>query len=193
MKTSDNSSEAVMHTLRRFDAAKFPYAIRMTATEAYLEQLPSAVAFIGEHFKPQRIQIEPAYPIGRGQRMPSANTTRFIRAYRAARAIATKPGLTLDYSPVRLNRRSNHFCGITQDEFSLSPYGNVSACYSCFSKDNNLADVFFFTVSRMCIVPIMYLIGRCLKNSALGRYGIWIFAKGVLPNGIVPEIATTLT
>ncbi|RKZ76521.1 MAG: hypothetical protein DRR19_28580 [Candidatus Parabeggiatoa sp. nov. 1] len=139
-----DSSEAVMHTLRRFDAADFPYALRITATEAFLEQLPDAVAFIGEHFKPQRIQIEPAYPIGRGQQMPSANTTRFISAYRAARAIATKLGLTLDYSPVRLDRRSNHFCGITQDEFSLSPDGNVSACYSCFSEDNKLAEVFFY-------------------------------------------------
>ena len=28
------SSEAVIHTMQRFDAAKFPYVIRITATEA---------------------------------------------------------------------------------------------------------------------------------------------------------------
>ena len=138
------SSAAVMHTLQRFDAAQFPYTIRVTATEAYLEQLPQAVAFIGEQFKPQRIQVEPAYPLGRGQTMPSANTTRFIDAFRSARAVAQQLNVQLYYSPVRLERLSNHFCGITQDEFSLSADGNVSACYSCFAEDNNLAKVFFY-------------------------------------------------
>jgi uncharacterized protein len=138
------SSEAVMQTLRRFDAANYPYTLRITATEAFLDQLPEAVAFIGEHFKPQSIHVEPAYLIGRGQQAPSANTTRFISAYRAARAVATKQGLTLEYSPARLDRRSNHFCGITQDAFSLSADGNVSACYSSFSEDDKLADVFFY-------------------------------------------------
>jgi len=138
------SSEAVMHTLRRFDAVDYPYILRLTATEAFLDQLPEAIAFIGEHFKPQSIHIEPAYLIGRGQDAPSANTTRFINAYRAARAIATKYGLVLEYSPANLDRRSNHFCGITQDAFSLSADGNVSACYSSFSEEDKLADVFFY-------------------------------------------------
>lgn len=143
-KSGRGSSAAVLHTLQRFDAAQFPYIIRVTATEAYLEQLPQAVTFIGERFKPQRIQVEPAYPIGRGQTMPSANTTRFIDAFRSAQAVAKQLDVTLDYSPACLNRLSNHFCGITQDEFSLSAEGNVSACYSCFAEDNNWAEVFFY-------------------------------------------------
>ncbi|MDY6994529.1 MAG: radical SAM protein [Pseudomonadota bacterium] len=138
------SSAAVMHTLQRFDAAQFPYTIRLTATEAYLAQLPQAVAFIGAHFKPQCIQVEPAYPIGRGHTLPSAHTSRFIDAFRAARRIAKQWQITLDYSPARLDRLSNHFCGMTQDGFSLSAQGNVSACYSCFAEDHNLAEVFFY-------------------------------------------------
>ena len=143
-KSGRGSSAAVLHTLQRFDAAQFPYTLRLTATEAYLEQLPAAVAFIGEQFKPQRIQVEPAYPIGRGHTLPSANTMRFIEAFRAARAVANQLDMTLDYSPVRLTRLSSHFCGITQDEFSLSAAGNVSACYSCFAEEDNLAEVFFY-------------------------------------------------
>ncbi len=143
-KSGRGSSAAVLHTLRCFDAANFPYVIRITATAAFLEQLPEAVAFIGEHFKPQRIQVEPAYPIGHGQRMPSANTTQFIHAFREARVVAKQLDVTMDYSPVHLNRLSNHFCGITQDEFSLSADGNVSACSRCFSEDDKLAEVFFY-------------------------------------------------
>lgn len=144
-KSGHSSSEAVMHTLRCFEAANFPYTLRITATAAFLEQLPAAITFIGEHFKPQRIQVEPAYPIGRGQRMDSANTTRFIQAFRSARAVAKQLDLTLDYAPIRrINKPGNHFCGITQDAFSLSADGNVSACYSCFSEEDKLAKVFFY-------------------------------------------------
>jgi uncharacterized protein len=143
-KSGRGSSTAVLHTLQRFDAEQFPYTIRLTATEAYLEQLPQAVAFMGEQFKPQRIQVEPAYSIGRGETMPSANTMRFIHAFRSARTIANQLNVTLSYSPARLDRLSNHFCGITQDEFSLSADGNVSACYSCFAEEDNLAEVFFY-------------------------------------------------
>lgn len=144
-KNGRSSSESVLHTLRRFDAVQFPYIIRITATSTFLEQLPEAIAFMGEHFKPQRIQVEPAYPIGRGHTMPSANTTRFIHAFRAARVVAKQFDLILDYSPIRrLNQPGNHFCGITQDAFSLSADGNVSACYSCFSEEDKLAKVFFY-------------------------------------------------
>ncbi len=139
------SSPAVMHTLRRFDdAVDFSYIIRISATEAHLEQLPDAVEFIGKQFKPQRIQIEPVFPLGRGQTMPSVNTSRFIQAYREAKTVAKKWDLKLDYSAARMDKLSNHFCGITQDAFSLAADGHVTACHSCFEKNDPLAKVFFY-------------------------------------------------
>ncbi len=39
---------------------------------------------------------------------------------------------------------SNHFRGVTQDGFSLSPDGNVSGCYEVFSEDRPFADRFFY-------------------------------------------------
>jgi uncharacterized protein len=39
---------------------------------------------------------------------------------------------------------TNHFCGVTQDTFALSPGGNVSACYEIFSEDDRFADLFFY-------------------------------------------------
>lgn len=122
------SSSVVIQTLRRFDAAGFPYVIRISATEAHLEQLPDAVTFIGERFKPQRIQIEPVYPLGRGQTMPSVNPMRFIQAYRAAKTAAKKWQVKLDYSAARLDKRSHHFCGVSQDAFALTADGHVTAC-----------------------------------------------------------------
>lgn len=138
------SSPAVMQTLRRFDAANFPYIIRLSATQAHLEQLSDAVAFIGQQFKPQRIQIEPVYPMGRGQTMPSVKASQFIRAYRAAKIAAKKWRVKLDYSPARLEKLSHHFCGVSQDAFALTADGNVTACHSCFTKNDLLASVFFY-------------------------------------------------
>ncbi|MCI5178378.1 MAG: radical SAM protein [Candidatus Electrothrix sp. AW3_4] len=143
-KSGRGSSSAVMHTLRRLDAAGFPYVIRMSATEAYLEQLADAVTFIGQQFQPQRIQIEPVYPMGRGQTMPSVTTSRFIQAYREARTVAKKWHVKLDYSASRLDKLSHHFCGVTQDAFSLTAAGNVTACHSCFAENDSLAKVFLY-------------------------------------------------
>jgi uncharacterized protein len=39
---------------------------------------------------------------------------------------------------------TNHFCGISQDSFTLSPSGNVSACYEVFSERSRHADLFFY-------------------------------------------------
>jgi uncharacterized protein len=39
---------------------------------------------------------------------------------------------------------TNHFCGVTRDAFALTPDGDVSGCYEAFSKENPLAERFFY-------------------------------------------------
>ncbi len=75
---------------------------------------------------------------------PSAETEDFIAAYRKAQAIAKKYGFEIFYSAARVGLLTNHFCGITQDTFALSPDGNVSACYEVFSEDLRFSDTFFY-------------------------------------------------
>lgn len=53
-------------------------------------------------------------------------------------------GHELIYSAARVGTITNHFCGVAQDNFCLSPAGNVSACFEAFSEDNPFADVFFY-------------------------------------------------
>lgn len=138
------SSGRVMHTLKRFDAAGYPYGIRVTVTADQISQLPESVEFICSHFGAQRIQVEPSYPLGRWRGAPSAETSNFIAAYRLAQAKAAAHGREIFFSGARLGTLTNHFCGVSQDTFALSPDGNVSACYEVFSEDNPLADVFFY-------------------------------------------------
>lgn len=138
------SSEKIIHTIRRFDAANFTYGLRLTVTKDHIEKLPESVQYICENFKPVRIQVEPSYQIGRWKDAPSAETEDFIRAYRKAQELAKEYGFEIFYSAARLGLLTNHFCGITQDTFALSPDGNVSACYEVFSEDLRFSDVFFY-------------------------------------------------
>src|SRR5262245_3122297 len=138
------SSHLVMRTLRRFDEANFPYGLRVTVTEDQIAGLPGSVEFICANFNPSRIQVEPSYQLGRWANAPTAETEEFIAAYREAERRAHMYGREIFFSAARLGVLTNHFCGVTQDTFALSPDGNVSACYEVFSEDNARAKTFFY-------------------------------------------------
>lgn len=138
------SSGRIAHTLRRFDAAGFRYGLRLTVTRDDIPQLADSIAFLCREFQPQRIQVEPVYQLGRGQDAASAESDDFIAAYRAAQAQARRHGHALTYSAARLDTLANHFCAVSQDNFCLSPDGNVSACYEAFAEDGATAETFFY-------------------------------------------------
>lgn len=130
------SSTEVMHTMRRFDHTDFPYGVRVTVTADQITRLPESMDFICAQFKPTHIQVEPSYQLGRWSEAPSAETAEFIAAYRAAQVRARRYGKEISFSAARVGALTNHFCGISQDSFALTPDGNVSACYEAFSEDN---------------------------------------------------------
>jgi uncharacterized protein len=138
------SSHLVMHTIRRFDEAQFPYGLRVTVTLDQIAQLPDSIEFICANFGVDSIQVEPAYQLGRWTQAPSAETDDFIAAYREAQRRAHAYGREINYSAARLGTLTNHFCGVSQDTFALSPDGNVSSCYEVFSEDNPQAKRFFY-------------------------------------------------
>jgi uncharacterized protein len=138
------SSHLVMHTIRRFDEADFPYGLRVTVTLDQITQLPDSIEFICANFSLKSMQVEPEYQLGRWTNAASAETEDFIAAHREAQLRAQAHGREISYSGARLGLLTNHFCGITQDSFALSPDGNVSSCYEVFSEDNPLAKVFFY-------------------------------------------------
>jgi uncharacterized protein len=138
------SSAQVLRTLGRFDEAGFSYGVRVTVTADQIPYLPDSVEFIASRFAPRRIQVEPSYQLGRWVQSPSAETSEFINAYREAQLRADHHGVELYYSAARLGLLTNHFCGVTQDTFALSPDGNVSACYEVFSERQPFAGTFFW-------------------------------------------------
>lgn len=144
MINGGGSAEHVMRTIRRFDDARFCYGLRLTVTRDQIPFLADSIEFICKNLNPKTIQVEPAYKLGRWTDAPSAETTDFIEVYRKAQERAHTCGREITYSAARLDTLTNHFCGITQDNFCLSPDGNVSACYEAFSEQNARAKVFFY-------------------------------------------------
>lgn len=142
--TGEPSSRRVAHTLRKFDEAGFEYFIRMTVTKDQISSMADSVRFICEHFRPRSIQIEPAYPLGRWKEAPSAETEEFIAKFRESKEIGRQFGFEIFFSASRLDTLTNHFCGVSQDSFTLSTDGNVSSCYEVFSSDSPLSDTFFY-------------------------------------------------
>ena len=138
------SSDKVIHTLRRFDAAGFNYGIRVTVTRDNIPHMEQSIRFVCENFLPRRIQVEPAYQLGRWREAPSAETEAFIAGFRAAQAAARQAGQEIYFSAARVGLLSNHFCGVTQDSFCLTANGEVSGCYETFIPENEFSSTFFY-------------------------------------------------
>ena len=138
------SSEQVMHTIRCFDDANFDYQLRITVVKEQIARLIESIEFICAFFHPKRILVEPAYQLGRWKNAPSSESYKFIEYFRKARETASQHKIDLFFSEARIDTLTNHFCGISQDNFSLSPEGNVSGCYEVFSEDDEWAKTFFY-------------------------------------------------
>lgn len=138
------TSDRVVRTLRRFDEVRFPYGIRATVTRDHVHALPDSIEFIYANFRPNSVQVEPVYRMGRGRECESAESVEFIDSYRQAQQRAGSHGGELTFSAARIGILTDHFCAATRDNFCLSAGGNVTSCYEVFSEDNRWAKRFFY-------------------------------------------------
>ena len=138
------SSDFVLATLRAFDRAGFRYSIRMTVTAETAPRLAQSIAFLCRRFRPRAIQVEPLYRMGRGRDAADAETGVFIEAFRAARRTSGKAARLLRFSGARLGTTTNRFCGVANDNFCVSPTGNISACHEVADEHQPWAERFFY-------------------------------------------------
>ena len=138
------SSGIVLATLRAFDRAGFRYSIRMTVTAEAAPRLAQSIAYLCRRFRPRGIQVEPLYRMGRGRDAVDAETAVFIEAFRAARRTSEKAAKLLRFSGARLGTVTNRFCGVANDNFCVSPAGNISACHEVADEHQPWAGRFFY-------------------------------------------------
>ena len=137
------SSRRVLDTMKRLDGAGFSYGLRMTVAADQVARLPESVEFACSHSRAERILVEPVFPSGRYEG-PAVDPDEFVVAFLAASARARRAARRLCFSGARLGVLTNHFCGLSQDLFALSPDGGVSGCYAVFSERDERAATFFY-------------------------------------------------
>ena len=138
------SSGQVFETLAYLDRAGCKYGIRATVTATAFRSLPDSVDLLTSQFRPEGVQVEPVYLLGRASEAASAESEEFVKAFRLARDRAVANGRRIWFSGARLGTLTNHFCSATQDNFCLSADGNVSSCYEAFSEDAPHAQLFYY-------------------------------------------------
>ena len=144
-----SSFKAVMTSINKMDENKFPYNIRMTITNSFLEKLPECIQFFCEETGCRNFQIEPAFGSGReGWVNPTPEIAdRFISAFAAAMDVAESYQSDLTYSGARPWMTVCSFCSAAESALVLRPDAGIVACYEVTDASHLLADV--FTIGRL--------------------------------------------
>ena len=140
-KDGSASFRQVMRTIAAFDRRHFNYGIRMTIVPATLSQMPQAVEFLCSHTGVKQIQVEPAFPRGRGKAVAVRAKERdaFVRSFKQAYEIAEARGVSFFYSGARLEGLTQRFCTAPHEALVLLPTGEVSACFEVHNLKHPLA------------------------------------------------------
>lgn len=138
------SAGVVERTLRSFDAAGFPYGLRLTVTAEGAGRLHESVAYLCEHFRPHTIQVEPVFAEGRGAALPpaAADPAVFIDRFIRSDAIAASAGVRLFYSGARPDSLTARFCLAPLCALVVTPEGSVTTCFEVFGPDHPQSDTF---------------------------------------------------
>ena len=141
MASGKPSFGSVMRTIDAMERRGFSYGIRVTAARPTLEQLPFVIDFLTSHTGAREIQVEPAFPRGRGElnAITPRYASSFIRHFTEAFDAAAARNVRLSYSGARLDVITQRFCASAGEALVLLQTGDVSACFEVHSRNHPLA------------------------------------------------------
>lgn len=138
----------VARTITALLARGTEVTIHSVITERSMDRIPEIVHFFGERFPGAAVQIEPAFPCGRGlvtgEQFPPIR--RFVEGFIEALGIAGSLGMELAYSGANpsLTHVKNKFCGVSTPNFIVTPTGLVTACNEVAEPEHPFADYFIY-------------------------------------------------
>lgn len=141
------SFAAIDKSMRTLQEAGVAFGIRTTVTADMVERMPDIVAFVADNYPAaEQIHFEPVWECGRcatsDDAMPSAHD--FTESYRAALDLARKRGVKLVYSGARQDMLCDAFCKAGSGGFTVTPTGDVTACYEVSYASDPHSRRFFF-------------------------------------------------
>ena len=139
------SFEFVDRTMRFLDEHHFNYGIRGTISSYNIDLMEETIDFIGQNYNCKAVHLEPLFYCGRcktsGTLNPDMRT--FAENFIKCESRCAEYGIDLLYSGCHIDMLRNSFCGVSSDNFSVTPDGYITACYECTSKDDPKSDTFF--------------------------------------------------
>ena len=141
------SFAAVDHTMKRLGEAGVNFGIRTTVTANMVDSMADIVSFVADNYPGlEQLHFEPVWECGRcktsSNTMPSSDV--FIKRYLEALAVGHERGVRLVYSGARQDMLVDSFCKVSSGSFTVTPTGDVTACYEVsYASDPRSARFFF--------------------------------------------------
>ena len=137
----------VDHTMRRLCEAGMDFGIRTTVTAAMVDRMPDIVAFVADNYPGiEQLHFEPVWECGRcvtsENVMPSSEV--FVQRYLESLEVAREKGVRLVFSGARQDMIVDTFCKVSSGSFTVTPTGDVTACYEVSYKSDPRSKRFFF-------------------------------------------------
>ncbi len=134
----------VDQTLRFLDRHDFPYGIRSTISLLNVDRMEDCLEFIAKHYKTRTVHFEPLFYCGRCKTtgVMSPPMASFAEHYKRCLDRAATLGVKLTYSGSRLENLTPCFCGVSNDNFAVTPDGDITACFEVTSRDDPRAETF---------------------------------------------------
>ncbi len=136
----------VLRTIREMDRRGTSYGIRLTVTDASIDELADSMDFLCRETSCPIFQVEPAFGHGRAMNSGTrlSDNERFAAAFLAAFDIARAFGRHCYYSGARPWAITPVFCQAVDKALIVTPEGRLGSCYEVYSPDHALAGEFFF-------------------------------------------------
>ncbi|MEM4266719.1 MAG: radical SAM protein [Candidatus Nanoarchaeia archaeon] len=140
-----DSFRVVMKTIEEFDKKSFPYGVRMTVTKDSASSLARMVSFVCQETGAKTIQVEPAFPRGRGEgkELTTKSMKKFVDQFLEALNVAESNGRTFFYSGARIDSISNRFCLASSEALVVSQRGEITTCFETHNTSYPMAEDFF--------------------------------------------------
>ena len=137
----------VDRTMQRLCEAGVDFGIRTTVTADMVDRMPDIVDFVAERYPGiEQLHFEPVWECGRcatsADAMPSSED--FTRSYLAALERAREGGVRLVFSGARQDMLVDTFCKVSSGSFTVTPTGDVTACYEVSYASDPRSERFFF-------------------------------------------------
>jgi len=150
IKNGGKSFDAVISTIKYFEANKHNYGIRSTITEYNVHRMEEIYNFFKSISSLKSFHFEPVFECGRCKmtKIHAPKKEIFLQRLLEVKEIAAKDGVEIYYSGGRFGNITDHFCGAAGSNFFITQDGYLTSCLEVSHESDERSKIFFFGQAR---------------------------------------------